>query len=491
MLSVTMPDGRVFRFAQAFYVGRGEECELRIDHPLVSRRHLLVSMTNGQWEVQDLRSSNGTFANGSRISTAPVASPVTLSLGAQGPALLFEIETPGMRPAAQTRFEEREEEGLEGADEQPEEDVDEFAKRYFGAAADDDSAAGPKTMMIRRAYREVQKKQKRKYGGVVIGLGVALLIAGGFAYKTYLDTLEQRRQAEELFYSIKAIDVSIANLEMRLAASGDKGALEAVRQSRADRREMERNYDQYVSRYYGRSLDEEEKAILRVTRLFGECELAAPEDYLRKVKAYIRGWQSTGRFQRSMTVALQNNYIPHIAREFMAQNLPPHFLYLAMQESDFYAFASGSPTRWGIAKGMWQFIPQTGERFGLKTGPLLRQRVPDVEDDRHKWDRATTAAAKYIKEIYSTDAQASGLLVMASYNWGEGRVINMVRSLTPNPRERNFWKLQERYRLPDETYNYVFSIVSAAVIGENPRAFGFPFDNPLAPYVEGGQAAAP
>ena len=54
--------------------------------------------------------------------------------------------------------------------------------------------------------------------------------------------------------------------------------------------------------------------------------------------------------------------------------------------------------------------------------------------------------------------------------------------MPPNPRERNFWKLLERYRerVPKETYDYVLSIVSAAVIGENPRLFGFNFDNPLA-----------
>ena len=33
--------------------------------------------------------------------------------------------------------------------------------------------------------------------------------------------------------------------------------------------------------------------------------------------------------------------------------------------------------------------------------------------------------------------------------------------------------------MPTQTYDYVFYIVSAAVIGENPRLFGFPFDNPL------------
>ncbi len=49
------------------------------------------------------------------------------------------------------------------------------------------------------------------------------------------------------------------------------------------------------------------------------------------------------------------------------------------------------------------------------------------------------------------------------------------------PRERNFWNLLTQYRdrIPTETYHYVFSIVSAAVIGENPELFGFEFSPPL------------
>ncbi len=51
-----------------------------------------------------------------------------------------------------------------------------------------------------------------------------------------------------------------------------------------------------------------------------------------------------------------------------------------------------------------------------------------------------------------------------------------------NPRERNFWVLLTKHRddVPKQTYDYVLSILSAAVIGENPRLFGFQFDNPLA-----------
>ncbi len=74
---------------------------------------------------------------------------------------------------------------------------------------------------------------------------------------------------------------------------------------------------------------------------------------------------------------------------------------------------------------------------------------------------------------------------MACYNWGEDSVLPLVRSMPANPRERNFWRLLSDYRakLPNETYDYVFYIASAAVIGENPKLFGFNFENPLG-YLE-------
>ena len=96
--------------------------------------------------------------------------------------------------------------------------------------------------------------------------------------------------------------------------------------------------------------------------------------------------------------------------------------------------------------------------------------------------KETKAAALYLQDLYGTDAQASGFLVMACYNWGENQVLPLIRSMPANPRDRNFWKLLSKHRdkIPQETYDYVFYIASAAVIGENPRLFGFDFDNPLA-----------
>jgi hypothetical protein len=96
-------------------------------------------------------------------------------------------------------------------------------------------------------------------------------------------------------------------------------------------------------------------------------------------------------------------------------------------------------------------------------------------------DKATAAAARYIRDIYESEAQASGLLVIASYNWGERKVRELLQKMPQNPHERNFWELLKLYKkeIPRETYNYVFYIVSAAVICEKPQLFGFGFENPL------------
>lgn len=171
----------------------------------------------------------------------------------------------------------------------------------------------------------------------------------------------------------------------------------------------------------------------------------------------------------------------------MTHDLSPQFFYLALQESGFDANDCGPSTTYGIAKGMWQFIPSTAVYYGLRTGPLVRHREPDPRDERHHFGKSTLAAARYLRNIYDTEAQASGLLVIASYNWGERRVNELIQKMPENPRERNFWHVLAQYRdqIPQETYDYVYYIVSAAVIGENPRLFGFDFDNPLVTIEKG------
>jgi pSer/pThr/pTyr-binding forkhead associated (FHA) protein len=470
-LRVLTPDGQALLFRQSFYIGRDQDCEIRVEDVHVSRRHVAVLFADGQWSFRDLQSSNGVFVDRQRVEEAAIDDSVTMSLGADGPSLRLELENASSRLEASPKEEKSTGETMLLA---------RYAQRYFGTT-ESEEGVGPRTLMIRRAFGKIQKRQERKHKSIVAVIALLGLCAGGYAYYGHRELNRQEAVAEELFYAMKSLDVRIAEVEQRVLTSGQARSPDQVKQYMAQRRQLESNYEQFLAGLQPRKLNEQERLILRVTRTFGECEIAAPPEYLQEVSRYIRKWQTTGRFLRAVQLAQTLGYTKKIADELLAHNLPPQFFYLAMQESDFEPFRSGSPTRWGIAKGMWQFIPETGAKYGLTIGPLSRFPRPDPGDDRHDWEKSTRAAARYIKDIYATDAQASGLLVMASYNWGEHRVIDLLRTMPPNPRERNFWKVLEKHRerVPLQTYEYVFYIVAAAVIGENPRLFGFPFDSPL------------
>jgi pSer/pThr/pTyr-binding forkhead associated (FHA) protein len=466
-LIVRLPDGTSLRFDRAFYIGRERGCDVELSDLQVSRRHAEVSDATGQWTIRDLQSSNGMFVDGRRVETVPVGGGVTVTFGDDGPQLRIEPER--AQAAA-----------VQGAESPDDESLDSYAQRYFDSH--DDESAGSRTVMIRKAYQKLQQRQKRTQRGTIGAIALLALVAAGYALYAHRVMSRQTRQAEDIFYAMKRQEMLFAELEQKLAQVGSAPGQQQTAAYLAERQRMLNDYDRYLNSLYDRRLNDKERLILRVTRLFGECDVAAPPEYVGEVMHYINLWQSTGRFMSALKRAQDAGYPRTIAAAFQAQGLPVQYFYLAMQESSFNPHAIGPPTRWGIAKGMWQFIPETGQRYGLKPGPMVSQSAVDQFDDRFNWEKATPAAARYIKDIYSTDAQASGLLVMASYNWGEFRVIDLLRQMPADPRQRNFWKLlsQYRQRLPGQTYDYVFNIVSAAVIGENPRLFGFPIDNPLA-----------
>lgn len=60
----------------------------------------------------------------------------------------------------------------------------------------------------------------------------------------------------------------------------------------------------------------------------------------------------------------------------------------------------------------------------------------DPLDDRFNFEKATAAAGKYLRDLSTSEAQASGLLVLASYNRGEGNIIPTIQKMPQNPREK-------------------------------------------------------
>lgn len=456
-----------YYFTDSFTIGRSEECSIQIDEGVVSRVHLEIIFIENEWIIKDKKSSNGTFLNGNKIDSVELKNSVLLEIGTNGPIILFSL------------VEKKEsQEEITPAKQDP--SLTKYIKHYFDESVDE-SQLGDHTRMMRQAFKVVKKKQTSKYIKLIAGLVVIALVAGAYSVYQHIKENKQKELAENVFYNMKELEIEIATLKDILRESEDPKIKEAVAKIDAKRQELEDNYNRIVDDLGVYDLSEEDKLITRMARILGESELTMPKDFTDEVKKYIKKWKSSDRLTKALARAENRGFNQVVVNYLSMNQLPVQYFYLALQESDFREQIVGPQTRYGFAKGIWQFIPQTAQRYGLKIGPLVSQRVYDPGDDRFNFPKATSAAARYIKDIYKTDAQASGLLVMASYNWGEGNIIRLIRQMPENPRERNFWNLLTKYRekLPEETYNYVFYIFSAAVICENPRLFGFDFDNPL------------
>ena len=455
-------------FTRTFVIGRDHLCDLQMEEDCVSRQHVKVVLEKGAWIIRDLKSSNGSYLNNQRINTHRLDENGRLQLGNQGPILDFEIQAPG-----------------QSSDPSRHATADlNSASRYI-----DPDYAGPMgdhTRFVRQAISQKTKKQSRNYLYIIGLFGVCLI--GSLAYLTYQQYRIEKMDdlAVDIFYNMKEVELQIAKIETDSELTGGMRNAEYLARMRTKLKQMKTNYDSYMvqGELLNSNMSEEDKLILRVARIFGECEVNLPDGFVDEVKKYIKKWKSSNRLTTALERASLNGYTRIVQNVMMEHYLPPQFFYLALQESDFKRNSVGPRTRFGIAKGIWQFIPVTANRYGLRTGPLLEETSYDPQDERFDFEKATRAAARYIREIYTTDAQASGLLVMASYNWGERRIIEQIRDMPENPRDRNFWQLLKNQHIPRETYDYVYYIFSAAVIGENPRLFGFDFDNPMAMNVE-------
>jgi len=120
-----------------------------------------------------------------------------------------------------------------------------------------------------------------------------------------------------------------------------------------------------------------------------------------------------------------------------SHRVPPEFLYLALLESGMDPDAV-SP---GRAVGLWQFTESTARQYGL----LVDDRI----DQRRDWRLATSAAGRYLRDLY--DLFGTWELAAAAYNGGPGRVS---RALQASGAE-SYWGLVERGQLPAETREYV------------------------------------
>lgn len=163
----------------------------------------------------------------------------------------------------------------------------------------------------------------------------------------------------------------------------------------------------------------------------------------REKQFFIESYKRSGKY-RSMILA-----------KLEAAGLPAELSWLPLIESGFKVQALSRAR----ALGLWQFIPSTGYKFGLKRDQYI--------DERIDFEKSTDAAIAYLKELHSIFGDWS--TVLAAYNCGEGRVLRVIRTQNINYLD-NFWDLFGQ--LPFETARYVPRFLAALHIIENPEQYG-------------------
>lgn len=140
-------------------------------------------------------------------------------------------------------------------------------------------------------------------------------------------------------------------------------------------------------------------------------------------------------------------YLFHIITKLKERDMPLDIALLPVVESAYQPFAY-SPAR---ASGIWQFIPGTGKRFGLKQNWWY--------DGRRDIVAATDAALDYLEMLHKR-FHGNWFHALAAYNSGEGNVERAIRRNKKAGKKTDFWSL----RLPRETRNYVPSLLAIAEV---------------------------
>lgn len=182
-----------------------------------------------------------------------------------------------------------------------------------------------------------------------------------------------------------------------------------------------------------------------------------PERVLQEIERIQNGYPEN--FQRGLDRSFK--YLPYIRAELEQAGLPREIEMLAMIESQFHPTARSHAG----AVGMWQFIPTTGRRYGL--------RVDDYVDERKDWQSETRAAIAYLTDLYDM-FEGDWALALSAYNMGEG---GLGRALASNGGEKDFWTLIETPPASNsirlETKRYYPKFLATLIVSSNPERYGF------------------
>ncbi|MDO6447277.1 LysM peptidoglycan-binding domain-containing protein [Colwellia sp. 1_MG-2023] len=186
-------------------------------------------------------------------------------------------------------------------------------------------------------------------------------------------------------------------------------------------------------------------------------QLTFPIEQNRRVVVQ-RNWYAKNQNYLDRVAKRAKPYMHFIVEELEAANIPLEMALLPIVESAFDPFAYSH----GRASGMWQFVPGTGTRFGMKQNWWY--------DGRRDVIASTKGAIKYLKYLHKF-FDGDWLLALAAYNSGEGRVQRAVKNNARRNMPTDFWSLD----LPKETRAYVPKLLALADLVKRPADFNIKF----------------
>ncbi|HEY0657105.1 MAG TPA: transglycosylase SLT domain-containing protein, partial [Pyrinomonadaceae bacterium] len=182
------------------------------------------------------------------------------------------------------------------------------------------------------------------------------------------------------------------------------------------------------------------------------------------IQQFVNYYRGRGRATMETGLYRSGMFMRMARRIFKEEGVPENVAWLGQVESAWKPTAMS----WASASGLWQFIPGTGARFGLRRTAYV--------DERNSFEGATRASARYLKFLANRYG-GNWELAMGAYNCGEGNVDRAIRRAGVS----NFWAAYPY--LPQETRNYVPNILATILIANNPQSYGFGHVRPAPPLM--------
>jgi pSer/pThr/pTyr-binding forkhead associated (FHA) protein len=496
-----LPDGAVS-------IGRNTQNTIILDNEKsVSGHHSIIYKSPERILFQDLQSTNGSFVNDQQITERELSAHDVIGFGKAGPRLkliVSEVELPvysgqpdpnqssmqakhaALSSEASTYEEDQNTIFRAKKELQPSSDSLNPSKTYefeqkilnknirsdeMKVLMNDDTRmekilsrgnlGSTQTNMLRTVHK-AHKSMRRQWYYIISGIvTVCLCVIAFFGIRSF--------QYQRIIEKAKILKSDIDAYDQKIASAKNKPTQNKAELERLikELEEKQKSLSSIKTRIdvadFGKVYsDPLEQRIDEILQRFGETDYQIPKEMKERVQHHLDIYSKSMKGTISRYIKRKEKYFPFIQKVFKEKNIPADLAYVSMLESGFNPLALSHAG----ARGLWQFMPHTGRRFGLT--------VTDQVDERTDPEKATVAAAEYFKELIGMfGGKSAVMLCMAAYNAGEGRVMGALRKIDDPMRNRDFWYIYRMGYLAEETNEYIPRVIALALISEYPQEYGF------------------